>query len=479
MAKRHRHRRTGQRATRTLLFELPFTVPAPQLVDPDLGIRRFTRRGRDHSYTVDVTVLDTPDHRLIRSGIMLAHRVSDGLGEWYLSAPTWAPLLPEEHAVPVDAEGDLPEELAGLTRPFRRHAPLGPVAAMTLERDSYLVRGRAGSKAPPEDVESVDDLLGSVRDDRITIRRGGVVISRAREVTLEAAPGMDRGQLGHLITVLQAAGAAAVEGFPPLSERIGAPATGLSDIPHPGHARHGETLDEFCCRLFAGDLRRIIASDLRWRTGRTDSSAALLDDLRAAHQHVRALAGVLDPAWRESIEDHLAVLLADGELDVHRHEDHYLSLLDGLVGAARAPRLGDQSGEPAGAVLKRLATAHLVVVVTRCDALSSGAADADWLAALAGARQFALAARVAALAGSGKAQRLARRAEKLVARLEPVAEGAEPPPPGRVLAMSVPQAFAAGQDFQRRLDEVVQQRAKFLARWPRLRERLDSAQGRS
>lgn len=475
MAKRHGRRGGGRKTARTLLFELPFTVPAPHLVEPALGIHRFTRRGRGHSYTVDVTLLDTPDHRLIRSGITLAHRVSDGLGEWYLSAPSWAPLLPDERTVPVDAEGDLPDELAELTRPFRRHGPLGPVAAMTLEREAYLVRGVPGPSASGDDGVT-DTLLGSVRDDRITIRRGGVVISRAREVTLEAEPAMDRGQLGHLVTVLQAAGAAPVEEFPPLPERIGAPATGLTDIPHPGHARRAETLDEFCCRLFAGHLRRIIASDLRWRTGRADSPEALLADLRAARQHVRALAGVLDPAWREAVEDHLDVLLADADLDVHRHEDHYLSLLDALVQAARAPRLGDHSGEPAGSVFRRLAEAHLLVVTTRCDALTPDTPDADWQAALAAARQFALVTAVGSLAGSVKAQRMALRAEKLVTRLEPVAAGATPPAPDQVLAMTASRAFTAGQDFQRRLDEVVRQRAEFLARWPRSRQRLGAPQ---
>ena len=482
MAKRHARRGGGRRQPRSLLFELPFTVPAPEMVDPGLGIRRFTRQGRDHSYTTDVTLLDTPDHRLIRSGVLLAHQVSDGLGEWYLAAPTWAPLLPEEHAVPVDAEGDLPEELAELTRPFRRHAPLGPVAAMTLARDSYLVRGRPGSTPSEEDDErGRDEVLGSVRDDRITIRRGGVVISRSREVTIDAGPAMDGAQLGHLVTVLEAAGAARVEGFPPLPERIGAPATGLTDLPEPNRARRGETLEEFCCRLFAGDLRRIVATDLRWRTGRIDSSAPLLDDLRAAYQHLRALAGVLDPAWREAVEDHLTVLLAGDadELDLHRHEDNYLWLLDGLVGAARAPRLGDQSGEPAKAVLKRLATVHLSIVSTRCDALTDRSADADWQAALAAARQFALVAEVGALAGSRKAQRVARRAGKLAASLEPLAAGAPPITAEQVLGMTAPQAFAAGREVERELQTIALRRADFLGTWPRRRDRIGAGGGRS
>jgi hypothetical protein len=46
------------------------------------------------AYEIAVTLLDAPDHRLIRSGVLLAHRVLDGRGEWYITAPDWQPLLP-------------------------------------------------------------------------------------------------------------------------------------------------------------------------------------------------------------------------------------------------------------------------------------------------------------------------------------------------------------------------------------------------
>ncbi len=59
----------GGNAVRPLRFVLPFTAPDPQLVDPEMGIRRFTRMGHDHSYSIDMTIVDTPDHRLVRAGM--------------------------------------------------------------------------------------------------------------------------------------------------------------------------------------------------------------------------------------------------------------------------------------------------------------------------------------------------------------------------------------------------------------------------
>jgi len=111
-----------------LLFDMPYSAPAPRLISPELGLHNLVvRAGHNAGYTIDVTLLDAPDHRLVRSGVLLAHRVIDGRGEWYLGAPAWAPLLPEERIEPM-SHGDLPEDFADLVRPFRRRATLGPVA---------------------------------------------------------------------------------------------------------------------------------------------------------------------------------------------------------------------------------------------------------------------------------------------------------------------------------------------------------------
>lgn len=469
----------GGDAVRPLRFVLPFTAPDPQLVDPEVGIRRFTRMGHQHSYSIDVTILDTPDHRLVRAGIMLAHRVSRGLGDWYLAASAWTPPLPGEVTVPVDAGGDLPDELAELVRVFRRLAPLGPVATLSRERVVHLIRG--GDTAS-DDGESAGPgaVLGSVRDDRVTVRRGGVVISRSREVTLEPEPELSVAQRDHLVTVLQATGGSRVTGFPALAQRLGSPATRPTDIPAPRPRREARTLGEFVSRLLGRHLRRIVEADLRVRTGATTTSHLLVKRLRLLDRDLTGLARLLDPGWHDAVQAHLAVVLAEdpGAVTLWRHEDHYLAALDALVDAVQTPPVGERAGAPAARELKRLRRLLGDEVVARCDVLGVDADDDAWRSAVAAVSAFAPAARVAAVVGGRRARDIARRARRLDSRLARAAARAEVPSPGEVAAMSPPQAFAAGRDVQRRVDDVLRHRAGFVADWPAVRSGLGGTAGR-
>lgn len=464
---------------RPLHFVLPFTAPDPQLVDPGLGIRRFTRMGHHHSYTIEVTILDTPDHRLVRAGIMLAHRVSRGLGDWYLAASAWTPPLPGEVTVPIDAGGDLPDELAELVRVFRRLAPLGPVATLSRERVVHLIRGDA-TESDAGEASGAGAVLGSVRDDRVTVRRGGVVISRSREVTVEPEPALTAVQREHLVTVLQATGASRVTGFPALAQRLGAPATRPTDIPAPRPRREARTLGEFVSRLLARHLRRIVDADLRLRTGTVDTPRTLIKRLRLLDRDLTGIARLLDPGWHDAVQAHLAVVLA-GHPDaatLWRHEDHYLAALDALVEAVQAPPVGERVDEPAARELKRLRRLHADEVAARCDELSVDIDDAAWQAASRAVATFARAAAVAAVVGGGRAKDISRRARRLESRLERAAEATELPSPAAVGAMSPVEAFAAGRDVQRRVDEVGRNRAGFVADWPARRAGLGGAAGR-
>ena len=90
-------RPAGQR-----LFDMPYSSQVPSPVRPDLGLTSLVARaGHNAGYDIDLTLLDAADHRLIRTGLVLAHRVLDGRGEWYLGAPDWVPLLPKELIVPM------------------------------------------------------------------------------------------------------------------------------------------------------------------------------------------------------------------------------------------------------------------------------------------------------------------------------------------------------------------------------------------
>ncbi|HEV2929610.1 MAG TPA: hypothetical protein VGW74_13025, partial [Propionibacteriaceae bacterium] len=67
---------SGTRPAGQRFYDLPYSAAAPRLINPDLGLHNLVARaGHNAAYSIDVTLLDAPDHRLIRSGVLLAHRV--------------------------------------------------------------------------------------------------------------------------------------------------------------------------------------------------------------------------------------------------------------------------------------------------------------------------------------------------------------------------------------------------------------------
>ena len=87
--------RSGLKPPGQRYYDMPYSAATPRMINPDLGLHHLVvRAGHNAAYEISVTLLDAPDHRLIRSGVLLAHRVLDGRGEWYITAPDWQPLLP-------------------------------------------------------------------------------------------------------------------------------------------------------------------------------------------------------------------------------------------------------------------------------------------------------------------------------------------------------------------------------------------------
>ena len=204
-------------------YDMPYSAATPRLINPDLGLHHLVARvGHNAAYEISVTLLDAPDHRLIRSGVLLAHRVFDGRGRVVHHRPDREPLLPVDQ-IELMGHADLPEELADMIRPLRRRATLGPVAALTCDRREFALRDGEGT------------TLALLRDDKVTVRRGGLTTARYREVLITpVGPGLDDEQAAWLDRSLLQVGATQVPRFPRLVSRLGAPATGSTDIPIPG-----------------------------------------------------------------------------------------------------------------------------------------------------------------------------------------------------------------------------------------------------
>lgn len=472
-------------------FELPFTTAPNQLTNPELGLRSVAeRRGENAAYSMDVTLLDAPDHRLIRAGILLAHRVVGGWGEWYLSAPRWAPLLPVE-SVEQMGHADLPENLANLVQPFRRGATLGPVAGLRVERVEYAVRG-AGPLP-----------LAVLRNEAVTVRRGGVATARYREFTLTgAAAELTSAQLEWLGEAMLASGATEVKSFPSLASRLGAPATGLTDLPDPQQWDRRSPLEEFVSSVFAGALLGLTRADLACRTGKAGAGRRLLKRLRAVTHQVGGLAPLLDSRWASELRADLAWAVrtlpvsdtdpagisgpgADGVpvgVDTAKlNGERYLSILDRLAQAIRSPKLGDSSRLPTGRAMKQLGTDSVAALATACSQLTAtalavpGGPDAEftyaqrrvderWRAALAAAERLLDVTRV--LPDPGKQTRKTRRRAGLLVELLTQCVGVD----GEhcfheVEGLSTREAFDAGREFERAWATQQLARRTFLEHW--------------
>ncbi len=414
-------------------FDLPFQADAPSLLSDAIGITGLMER-RAASHSIDVTILDTPDDRLLRAGVVLAHRVLGGVGDWYLAAPGWVPHLPVERIVPINATAELPQEFTDLTRPLVRRAALGPVAALECQRVEYLLRGPDGP-------------LGSIRDERVTVRRGGMATARYREATLTPTDLLDKHQLEHVLAALDAVSATPVAEFPGLRQRLGPPATGGTDFPPPGPLNRGATMEAFVTRLFAADLQGLVRAQYR-------DEEAVAEAIQEFRGHVRGLASVLDPEWRQTVESAIekAATPRQAALDV----------TESLVAAVRAPRLGDLSAEPAAKLLLKRAQQGAYILADRCRSLTTESSDADWRAALTAAEQVNACGQVAMQLHGKPGTKLLKIITQVTHDLRDCATDIEPPDLG---GLTPAEAFECGREMERRNQAVSMARADFVAGW--------------
>ncbi|MGI3779814.1 MAG: CHAD domain-containing protein, partial [Janthinobacterium lividum] len=413
-------------------------------------------------YTIDVTLLDAPDHRLIRSGVLLAHRVLDGRGEWFLTAPDWQPLLPKDR-IELMGHADLPDDLASLIRPLRRRATLGPVAALNCDRREFALRDDAGT------------TLALLRDDKVSVRRGGLVTARYREVMLTpAGPGLTADQRAFVDRAFRSVGANRVSRFPRLVTRLGAPATGPSDIPDEQALDATMPFRRFVGAVVGNRLREIVRCDLALRGGDADAQSRLATEAAALRAELTGLSPGLDPAWAEDVTDDLEWLVgatrdtptrpAQGQGPAPLRSERYLSVLERLVAAARSPRLVVDGTEPTVEVLARMLEAETRRLHEVADPLRAEATDAAWDQVRQALGRLRGVARVAAPVLPDEATTalaLVRRPAKLLAA---VRLGPAPVVPD-VTGLTPAEAFVAGRDHERARQRHRRARQDFVERW--------------
>jgi hypothetical protein len=453
-------------------YDVPYSAVAPRMINPDLGLHHLVARvGDNAAYEISVTLLDAPDHRLIRSGVLLAHRVLDGRGEWYITAPDWQPLLPIDR-IELMGHADLPEELADLIRPLRRRATLGPVAGLTCDRREFALRDAAGI------------TLALLRDDKVTVRRGGLTTARYREVLITpVGPGLTDEQMAWLDRTLGQAGATHVSRFPRLVSRLGAPATGPTDLPVPGPFDAAAPFRKFVSQLVALRLRQIVAADLAIRGGDLGAVDRLADQAARLRLELKGLSIVLDPEWVEDLYDELGWISLEGDsfngdghdrLTTRLRSERYLTVLERLVAAIRSPKLADQRSDPAGEVLAGLVS----IAVTRmngCAAqLTVDSSDEEWEEAW---QEMGRLEWVVGVAGQVLPEEAAMIQHQLLKPRQLLAEihndhRRELVTAEQVARLLPAQAFAAGRDFERQFRRTRRARREFMDVWAKTKKKL-------
>lgn len=445
-------------------FALPFTAAPGRLSNPAVGLCSIALRGGENApYTIDVTVLDASDFRLVRAGVWLAHRVVEGRGEWYLATDRWTPWLPAERVEQM-GDVDLPQVFADLVRPFRRGAALRPVVALTCDREEFALRGEAAQ------------LLAILRDDRIQVRSGGVVTASYREVTLTGvANRLTSAQINWVTEVLGGVGGVRVPEFPSLAERIGTPATGLSDVPAPRECRPGDSLERVWNHRLSRGMRELTFADLALRARAPGAHADLVERVLDIRRQVRGFVPLLDADWSRELAaelDWLVDQLADGSrAETVVNGERYLRLLDRIVSAARAPAFGEHTDEPAGIMLAGELGARLGEFVVACDAVAADAGDEAWRAALTAATRVTDSCLVQVRPGE-RVGRIEERVTRLADRLRACVRATEEYADLDVGSLTSAEAFAAGRRFERLFADEHAARRDFLERWVRQRPRL-------
>ena len=453
-------------------YDMPYSAPAPRMINPDLGLHHLVARvGHNAGYEIAVTLLDAPDHRLIRSGVLLAHRVLDGRGEWYITAPDWQPLLPIDR-VELMGHADLPEDLADMIRPLRRRATLGPVAALTCDRREFALRDDDGT------------TLALLRDDRVTVRRGGLTTARYREVLITpVGPGLTDEQVAWLDRALMQCGATLVPRFPYLIARLGAPATGPTDLPVPGPFDAAAPFRKFVSQLVALRLRQIVEADLAIRGGDLGAVDRLADQAARLRLELKGLSVVLDPEWVEDLYDELGWISLDGNssngdghdrLTARLRSERYLTVLERLVAAVRSPKLADQRSDPAGEVLAGLVSIAVTRMGRCADQLSVDSSDEEWEEAW---QEMGRLEWVVGVAGQVLPEEAATIQHQLLKPRQLLAEihndhRRELVTAEQVAKLLPAQAFAAGRDFEREFRRARRARREFVEVWAKTKKKL-------
>jgi hypothetical protein len=255
----------------------------------------------------------------------------------------------------------------------------------------------------------------------------------------------------------------------------------------------------FVSLLLAMRLRQIVEADLAIRGGDLDAAERLAGHAAQLRLELKGLSVVLDPDWVEDLYDELgwitldpdsregdqidAVLGLDGLVGRLRSE-RYLGLVDRLVTATRAPKLGDASmlatGETATLATGEVLAGLLDTVISKlrrvADRLTIDSPAQVWDDAWRSYGQLQWVADLAIHVLAAETERIRQRLAKshrLLNQIHDYHQAADRALKA-VVELSPEEAFDAGRAFERELAEARGAKLEFLALWSKTKRKLDA-----
>ena len=486
---------------REIKLALPgrFTMPALSLNGDPLDVAELPDQ------QLRATYYDTGDLRLARHGVTLRYRTGES------EAPRWTLKLPvaargselERDEFNFEApRREPPAEVRSLLTAYVRGEALTPVATLrTRRRRLHLI--------------SDETPLAEVDDDEVSVVEGRRIVSRFREIEVEAL--VDDVDLRPLGEQLRTAGATESEPIPKVVRALGSRATAPPEI-GPKPVPDDALLADVVAASIADALTRIVSNDPQARLGHPEGVHQLRVAMRRLRSDLRTLGDAVDPVWREAMEPRLrqvADAAADardadvmsvrlrGEADasttalaplfetlerrraVARDRlmamldgEAYVALLNDLVAATVTPPAGPADG-PAEDALGSLALGAWDRLEERADPLDDDSPDEDFHRTRIAVKRARYAAELAARSLQGKAADGAERLGERLAGLQDLLGDVQDAAVADDLVRDTLKArgagpryaFEAGRLVERLRTRSAASRRAFLDEWPDVRRK--------
>jgi CHAD domain-containing protein len=268
------------------------------------------------------TYYDTADLRMARHGVTLRYRTGEAeTPRWTLKLQVGArgAELEREELNFEASRREPPAELRSLLTAYTRGEPLTAVATLrTRRRRIHLV----ADETP----------IAEVADDEVSVIEGRRVVSRFRELEVEAL--IDGVDLRPIADQLRTAGATESEPIPKVVRALGSRATAPSEIAPKTIAADGRLADVVAASI-ADALMRIVRHDPQARLGQPEGVHQIRVAMRRLRSDLRTLGDAVDPQWREEIEPRLRAV-ADAAADARDADVMSLRMRGELDGTTTA-----------------------------------------------------------------------------------------------------------------------------------------------